>query len=217
MLSEVLYAAYLAYSPRGVSDVSRGSRAICHGLKGDRPSAQAGLALIEYVVGRLAGDRPPSVMPVLGPQCTLVPMPRSAPFPPREKNVLWVPRRIAEALTVQGLGAGVAPLLERVKAVTKSAFAEPGQRPSLAAHYDSLQANATLAAPTHLTIVDDVVTKGTSLLAAASRLQDAYPAARVCGFALVRTRGVVPEVENIVDPVSGRIRRTPTGDADRQP
>lgn len=216
MLSEVHFAAYLAYSPRGTSEMSRRSRAICHGLKQDKASEQANLPLIEYVVDRLAADQPRQVLPVLGSGRTLVPMPRSAPFPPRETNVLWVPRRIAEVLVARGLGAGVAPVLERITAVPKSAFAAPGERPSVQAHYDSLRVHATLESPTRITIVDDVVTRGRTFLAAASRLKEAYPDAEVSCLALVRTRGLVPEILNMVDPIYGTIRYV-AGDAQRLP
>jgi adenine/guanine phosphoribosyltransferase-like PRPP-binding protein len=54
-------------------------------------------------------------------------------------------------------------------------------------------------------LVDDVITKGATLLAAASRLHETYPRAKVTGFALVRTLGFVDDVEQIVEPVIGMV------------
>jgi adenine/guanine phosphoribosyltransferase-like PRPP-binding protein len=70
--------------------------------------------------------------------------------------------------------------------------------------------------PARITLVDDVVTKGATLLAAASLVAEAFPGIDVRAFTLVRTMGLVPEIERIVDPVFGRIK-TDRGGADRQP
>jgi orotate phosphoribosyltransferase-like protein len=56
-----------------------------------------------------------------------------------------------------------------------------------------------------LCLVDDVVTKGATLLAAATRLQEAYPKATVTAFALVRTLGFVDNIDRIVEPALGAI------------
>lgn len=66
-------------------------------------------------------------------------------------------------------------------------------------------------------VVDDFVTKGATLLGAASRVADLFPDAMVTAFVLVRTTGLVPNVERIVDPVAGEIILLPSGEADRRP
>ncbi len=63
-----------------------------------------------------------------------------------------------------------------------------------------------LVAPDSITVVDDFLTKGATLLAAASLVKDAFPLAEVRVFGLVRTMGLVPEVEAIVAPCIGTIR-----------
>jgi adenine/guanine phosphoribosyltransferase-like PRPP-binding protein len=73
-----------------------------------------------------------------------------------------------------------------------------------------------LERPRRITIVDDFVTKGATLLAAASRVQEAFPEAEVRAFALVRTKGLVADIESISEPCEGLITRV--GDhVDRQP
>ena len=57
-----------------------------------------------------------------------------------------------------------------------------------------------------MTVVDDFITKGNTLLAACSLLKEALPEAEVRAFALVRTMGLVPEVERVVEPCMGTIR-----------
>jgi phosphoribosylpyrophosphate synthetase len=49
----------------------------------------------------------------------------------------------------------------------------------------------------NLLLVDDFVTKGRTILAAATVLNRAFPAAQIQAFAVVRTMGLVPEVEKI--------------------
>jgi hypothetical protein len=71
--------------------------------------------------------------------------------------------------------------------------------------------------PERITVVDDVVTKGATLLAAASLLAVAFPDAEIRAFALVRTMGLIPDVDRILDPVLGWIRRTAGSGADRDP
>jgi hypothetical protein len=53
--------------------------------------------------------------------------------------------------------------------------------------------------------VDDVVTRGATLLGAASRLADALPAARVRAFAAIRTISNPEEFSSITAQVIGRI------------
>lgn len=173
--------------------------------------------MIEYVIERLASNVPEALKALLSANRTLVPMPKSAPFPPKESNVLWVPRRIAEVLAARGLGGPVRALLVRSTAVQKSAYAEPGGRPTTKAHFDSLRVEKIVDPPEAFTIVDDVITRGATLLAAASRLRETYPLAEIDCFALVRTRGLVAEIDKIEDPAVGTIRRNSSGEADRQP
>ncbi len=67
-----------------------------------------------------------------------------------------------------------------------------------------------------VTLVDDVVTKGRTLLAAASRVREVLPRAEVSAFALVRTMNLVLDIERIVEPCVGRIRCV-DADAAREP
>jgi len=216
LLFELPFGALLAYSPRGTSELSKQSRGLCYQIKLDGVIGDPPVRAIERAVARLSDEGSSALREFIAQGEILVPCPPNAPFPPKQKPALWVPRRICEVLGNAGYGSAILPCLERVEAVPKSAFAAPGERPSPSRHMKSMRVTKTLEAPERITLVDDVVTKGATLLAAASLLADAYPDAEIRAFALVRTTGLTPNVERIIDPVVGKIRRTPSG-ADRDP
>lgn len=215
MLSEVPFAAALVYSPRGQSEESRKSR-----LQVRDPVKRGDAELMRAVAEKLRSfllesTHPCIVTDFLAPDVVLVPAPRSAPL--AGKDALWPARALCEALVRGGLGERVLPCLTRTQAVPKSAFAGLGDRPTPLQHYETLNVvRDLLDEPARITIVDDVVTKGATLLAAASRMHDAFPKADVRTFALVRTMGLVPEIEKIGMPCSGRISFDGHG-VDRQP
>jgi hypothetical protein len=59
-----------------------------------------------------------------------------------------------------------------------------------------------LAEPESITIVDDVITRGSTFLAMYQRLAEAFPKAQIRCFAVVRTLSGV-EVDQLVGPVEG--------------
>ncbi len=199
LLSEVGYGAFLVYSPRGVSDVAKQSRDVVYAVKQDKDGiiAQAVTYLREHLSDH-------DVALILDSQATLIPAPRSAPFPKDSRTALWPARRVGEELLNAGFGKEIVPCLERVTPIRKSAFAARGSRPSVDEHVGSMVASALAVASSRLVVVDDVVTKGATLLAAASWIQRIYPRASVACFALVRTRGF-DEIDRIDDPCVGTI------------
>lgn len=67
-----------------------------------------------------------------------------------------------------------------------------------------------------LTLIDDVITRGRTLLAAAGRLRDAFPAAEIRAFTVVRTLAPDEVMRCVLDPCDGEIRWI-SGDARRRP
>lgn len=139
----------------------------------------------------------------LGPDVVLVPAPRSAPL--KDPNALWPAQRIFARLVEAGLGREVLPCLRRTAAVPKSAFAPIGERPDVGRHPETMAVERSLLSATRITVVDDIVTKGATLLAAASRIAEAFGSADVRAFALLRTMGLIHEIDRIVSPCSGTI------------
>ena len=150
----------------------------------------------------------------LSPADVLVPVPGCVP---RSDQRTFVASRLAEALLQQGLGRETWNGLKRVRRVQKSATASSSCRPSVASHYESFAIDAPACAPESLVLVDDVITKGRTLLAAAVRLQEAFPsAAHIRAFALLRTMGLTPRVRQLLEPCRGLISWR-GGDARRSP
>lgn len=226
LLSEVPFGAFLAYSPRGpANDQAHGtSQRFVRALKED--AHFAGAPAIDHAVRRLAEVRPECLAPWLGPDVVLVPAPRSAPFPPRdlevplrgtERDFLWVPRRICEEMVRQGLGGATHELLVRERRVARASAVSAALRPLPQEHLDSLSCRPLLHAGGRLLVVDDVVTRGATLLACVSLLAERFPEAEVAAFALVRSVSDPRDFTGMRVPVAGTISLRPQGDTLRRP
>lgn len=163
-----------------------------------------------------------------GNQVVFVPVPGSAPV----RHADWVGERLAWCLKLLGLAEVVWPVLRRRYAIRKSAFAAAGERPSVLEHYASFAVDRSLCGgksareavavretrgtELRLTLVDDVITRGRTLLAAAERLRESFPGAEIRAFALVRTLGPGEALRQILDPCEGEVRWV-SGDARRRP
>ncbi len=164
-------------------------------------------------VRQQAEDSPP-LAGFFGASDVLVPVPGCAPH---VEGGLWPAGHLAIALVNAGLGGAAWTGLRRVRAVRRSATASPGDRPTVGLHYESFVIERRPAAPPdRIVLIDDVVTKGRTLLAAATRVHEAFPRAEIRAFALVRTMGLVTGVEQLLDPCRGEIRWR-AGDAHRSP
>jgi hypothetical protein len=218
------FASCFAYAPAGLGPLGDEGRRICARLKAADPTWLARLAArvwLERVArGRFAAS--------FGARVVLVSVPGSA----CARGASWVGERLAWCLKEVGLAAEVWPLLQRRYAVRKSAFAPAGERPSVLEHYASFaieragSAHSSLGpgalAPERagerlrLTLVDDVITRGRTLLAAAERLREAFPGAQIRAFALLRTLGRDEALDRLLDPCEGEVRWV-RGDARRVP
>ena len=209
MIRVVAYASCYVYSPAGTGAVCERSRLLRALLK----AGDAGF-MLKYAlrVHQQATDSP-LLAGFFGTTDVLVPVPGSAPSVP---GGWWAAKHLAAALVNEGLGYVAWPGLRRVRAVRKSATSAPGERPTVNLHYESFLVERTAIPPERIVLIDDVVTKGRTLLAAASRVHEAFPCAQIRAFALVRTMGLIPGVLQLLDPCKGEIRWR-AGDAYRTP
>jgi hypothetical protein len=209
MIRAIAYASCYVYSPTGTGAVCERSRLMRELLKAGDASFMPKYALR---VRQQAKDLP-LWEGFFGPTDVLVPVPRSTPY---IAGGLWAAEELALALVKEGLGGAAWAGLRRVHAVRKSATAAPRERPTVFRHYESFFIERPPMEPERIVLVDDVITKGRTLLAAASRLHDAFPCAQIRAFALVRTMGLISGVQQLLDPCKGEIRWK-AGDAHRTP
>jgi hypothetical protein len=193
------YAACYVYSPKGESDVSQRSRQLCVRVKSGSTQwlrSYAATVHQEVVHGR-------RFLEFFKEDTLLVPIPE---FRPSGRMSFWAARRLALALQQTGLAEEVWTGLRRISSVGKSSSAWMWERPTVQQHYQSFAVIPSLKSARNILLVDDVITKGRTLAAAAMRLQEAFPKAEVRAFALVRTMGFVLDVPRLLDPCQGEIR-----------
>lgn len=148
-----------------------------------------------------------------GANTVLVPVPGSSPM--KNPKSLWVPRDICQVFVARGFAKEVSTCLERSHAVPKSAFSIPTERPKPSLHFASFAISRSLFAPRRITLVDDVITRGATLIAAASRLSEAFPGCEIRAFAIIRTMTRV-EVDAILAPCTGVITYNAATDSSRR-
>jgi hypothetical protein len=218
------FSSCFAYLPAGSGAVCEEGRLLCANLKAADPIWLPRLAARVWLEASGHGR----FTAAFGERVVLVPVPGSAPV----RAGRSVGERLAWCLMELGLAAAVQPLLLRRHAVRKSAYAATGERPSVLEHHASFAVAGTpwgeapvgrcrLAgrlggAGLQLTLVDDVITRGRTLLAAAGRLREAFPSAQIRAFALLRTLGRGELPRRTFDPCEGEVRWV-AGDARRRP
>jgi len=211
MIRALAFASCYVYSPCGACPASAQSRLLRTFLK-----AGDARLMVKYAlrVRQQASDVAP-LCEFFDATDILIPVPGSGP---RTLGDTSVTERLAAAMVREGLGRCAWTGLSRVHAVRKSATAVAGERPTVGMHYQSFAIEPIDAIPfaRQIILVDDVVTKGRTLLAAATRLQEAFPSARIRAFALLRTMGLIADVNQLLDPCVGEIRWR-GGDAHRNP
>jgi hypothetical protein len=208
VIRSLVYASCYVYSPAGRGEICERSRLLRALLKeGDAHF------MIKYAL-RVHQQAEPSAKLAGFFRCNdvLVPVPGSSP----KVRGIWAAADLAQALAREGLGTMAWHGLRRVVAVPKSATALPGSRPTVSRHYESLLMDRPPVKLTSVVLIDDVVTKGRTLLAAAARVRETFPDAQVRAFALLRTMGFIAGVEHLLDPCTGEIKWQ-AGDAQRVP
>jgi len=202
------FASCYVYSPRAIGGVAQASRELCERVKSSDPLWLPHYAAVVY--RHSLRDR--QLAELFAPDTVLVPVPGCG----RSSAMPWAAFRLAVALSEVGFRLPIWPGLWRRYAVTKSATAPSAARPDVHQHYDSFAVERALVPIRRSVLVDDVITKGRTLLAAGARLRTELPYADIRAFALIRTQGLVHRIEQLIEPCHGVIRWA-GGDARREP
>jgi len=205
------YYSFALYASRGENEPSLRSKRLCAGIK--RGSSNIIKKAVEIIESPTQENS--IFKECLHPSVILVPAPKSSPL--LNNDTLWVPKLICEELLSSGLAESVMPLLTRTEKVPKSAWASPGERPTVQKHLETIEAQTDMLSTREITIVDDVITKGSTMLACAIKLQENYPNAQVRCFSLFRTVGFQGNIDSVSEPTKGTIELLPSGEPKRAP
>jgi len=192
------FASCYVYSPRAAGRLGEISRRLCARVKQIDPvwlPRYAGCVYQESL-------RDLQLAALFASDAVLVPVPGSA----ETGNAQWAAAQLAIALRGVGLANRVWLGLWREIAVRKSATAPSIARPTVREHFESFRVMRFGMEIRRIVLIDDVVTKGRTLLAAAARLQSELPNADIRAFALIRTLGFVQHMTRVFDSCHGVIR-----------
>lgn len=192
------FLTFLAYSPRGKSEIEIASRTVAGSCKNGDVSFSTRLCqrikeadLLEYFA-----------------HSALVPVPRSTPL---VDGAVFPAKIICETLASNRVGESVADCLKRKYAIPKSSGQfHADTRNTVQAHQDSLQVTPILITEPTIIVVDDILTLGRTSMASALELQKVYPDKEIKIFCALRTRSW-KNLENIIDISKGHMSLTANG------
>jgi predicted amidophosphoribosyltransferase len=215
-LSTVEFGSILSYSPRGISYFEKDSRTYMKSLKQDEYISSPPILMSDFISKIVKEDV--TTLPFahfFQNNPVLVPIPRSSLT---YSQSLWVPQRLANALVKQAFGKEVVECLERIIPLPKAATSLAENRPKAAQHYESLEVKEILSEPPkEILLVDDIVTRGATILGATNKLIDVFPKARIRAFAAMRTISPPDVFQNIYDPCVGTIKIIDNNNTVRRP
>lgn len=215
-IERIEVGSLLSYSPHGFGKRAEYSRDVMSAIKNDQyvQVDRKRMQMSEYVaklVGQERRNLPFSH--IFDGNPILVPTPSSSLKKP---DSLWPASRIAVSLSKE-LGNEVARCLVRIKPLPKSATSAAADRSTAAQHFESLEVQKVLNHPKSILLVDDVVTRGATLLGAANRLVQGYPEAHFAAFTALRTVSNPSDFNSWKDPVREVITLQPNGGTLRRP
>ncbi len=192
LLSELEFGSYLTYTPRPNTESGRKSKNIMYWLKKEQFLTNPPKLMSSFVVDSIKNDiESLPFKDFFDEDVFLVPIPRSSPI---KAGSLWVPDVIAKKMSEAGFGT-YCNCLTRVKSLPKSAYAEQGKRPKVIDHFNSIECNLSIHRPTKIVLIDDVITRGSTLIGCASKIKEILPDSSIKAFAVLRT---ISKTENFL-------------------
>ena len=200
LISKLDASAFATYATKGTCENSKRSRILAGQVK------KASITNIESVAKHIINDKHGEhiLNDFLNPNVTLVPVPRSSPMKADSPSP-WASLTICEIFQQQGLGQNILNCIKRISAVPKSQFAGRGNRPTVETHLPSLEVQRDLMIPDQITLIDDVVTKGSTTFACAIKLHEMFPDTTIRAFAVFVTRGFEEHIDSVISPCVGEI------------
>jgi len=200
-ISEIEFGSLLTYAPRGTSKEANLARTVMTFLKNDKVM-NSGILTSEYMaqiikkeINRLPFEN------YFNSNTILIPAPKSSLLKP---GTLWVPERLTTALIKNGLGKASESCLERIKAVSRSSGQRIGaNRPKAFQHFESMNVKKLLFEPKEIILVDDVITRGATVLGGVNRLAEAFPSSKIRAFAMMRVMSDPDDFSDVEDPCVG--------------
>ena len=212
------FGSLLCYCPRPSSTAMQDAYQVMLAIKQDPFGGDPPILMSERIAKAVQENM--SSLPFayfFQPDTVLVPVPKSSLMLP---DTLWVPQRIATALARRGVGSQVDSCLVRVKAVRKAASSRASDRPKPKEHFASLSVQRRISGPPpkEILLVDDMITRGSTLLGTANRLAEAFPGTRIRAFGAMTTISDRTDFVALTKPLIGSIQYRPsTEDTIRRP
>lgn len=188
--SSIKYSSFYHYYPQQSDAKGLKYKDLVRFLKQDRVIRVGGepVSTVQFLVSELLKNFSSCdfLASYLSKTTALVPAVGSGPR--KDQSSLWVPLRICEELHKGGVGAHVFPCLARETQVAKSSTAKAEERPKASEHYKSIKVvGRTLPLGVEsLTIVDDVVTRGATMMGMYQALTEGFPGIPILCFSLIR-------------------------------
>lgn len=203
-LTKMEFGSVFSYSPRGQSVFERKSKSMMMAIKTDPYFSNPPILVSKYISNFIKDKM--STLPFaqfFKTDPILVPVPNSSLLKP---DTLRVPLRLAHALRDNGFGSAVEDLLIRREPLRKAATSQARDRPKALDHYLSLDVQKRFSKPPHeILLVDDIITRGATILGAANRLVETFPGIHIFAFAAMRTMTPPFVFKDIYDPCIGEI------------
>jgi len=200
--SKLEFGSLLSYSSHGISESEREAREAMLLIKGDRYFGDPPILMSRFISNQIIKDGTLPFAHFFDTETILVPIPNSSLM---KDQSLWVPHRIALALKDKGFGIGVADILRRIIPLPKAATSRPENRPTAAQHCQSLEVRDILMVPKQILLIDDIVTRGATLLGAANKLRKTHPDVNIRAFCAMRAISHSEDFQDLYDPRLGHI------------
>lgn len=214
LISEVQYGAYLAYSPYGTTELAKQSRGIRDALKHDYKGGNPPIQFSEHIIKELVRERKElPFQDFFDENVLLIPIPGSGKT---NLESLWPARRLVQEMEKKGLGIA-STCLRRETGIRKSAYCKAENRPIPKEHFETFSVQPSVHRPSRIVLVDDIITRGSTILGAVSKIQEAFPEVEFFAFAIMRTITGTNDFIHYDEPVIGRIILRQDGQTWRDP